>query len=61
MNGNGEFLHRSSSPVQKSWLYFSSGEESCPMTRSSSSSASSSMEAVVSTMATFLVGGWAEE
>ena len=35
--------------------------ESCPMTHSSSSSASSLMEVVVSTMATFLVGGWAEE
>ena len=61
MNSNGEFLCRSSSPIQKSWLYFSLGVESCPMTRSSSSLAISLTEAVVSTTATFLVGGWTEE
>ena len=61
MNGSREFLRRSSFPSQKSWLYSSCGLESCPMTQSSSSSAISSTEAVVSTMATFLVGGRAEE
>ena len=61
MYGYGEFLRRSGSPFQKSRLYSSLGVESCPMTRSSSSSAISSTEAVVSTTATFLVGGWAEE
>ena len=61
MNGGREFLCQSGFPFQKSWLYFSSGVESHPMTRSSSSSAISSTEAVVSTTATFLVGGRAEE
>ena len=61
MNGSREFLHQSGFPFQKSWLYFSCGVESCPMTRSSSSSAISSTEAVVSTTATFLVRGRAEE
>ena len=61
MNDGREFLRRSSFPFQKSWLYFSCGVESHPMTRSSSSSAISSTEAVVSTTATFLVGGRAEE
>ena len=61
MNGNGEFLCQSSSPIQKSWLYFSFGVESHPMTRSSSSLANSLMETVVSTTATFLVGGQVEE
>ena len=61
MNGSREFLHRSGFPFQKSWLYFYCGVESHPMTRSSSSLAISSTEAVVSTMATFLVGGRAEE
>ena len=61
MNGSGEFLCQSGSPFQKSWLYFSCREESRPMTQSSSSSAISSTEAVVSTMATFLVRGRAEE
>ena len=60
MNSNGEFLHRNGSPIQKSWLYFS-WVESCPMTQSSSSSAISSIEAVVLTTATFLVGGQAGE
>ena len=61
MNGSREFLRRSSFPFQKSWLYFSCGLESRPMTRSSSSSAIFSTEAAVSTTATFLVGGRAEE
>ena len=61
MNSSREFLHRRGFPVQKSWLYFSCGLESHPMTCSSSSSAISSMEATVSTTATFLVGGRAEE
>ena len=61
MNNGREFLRRSGFPIQKSWLHVSCGVESCPMTRSSSSSAISSTEAVVSTTATFLVGGRAGE
>ena len=61
VNDGREFLCRSGFPFQKSWLYFSCGEESCSMTRSSSSLAISLTEAVVSTMATFLVGGRVEE
>ena len=57
MNYGREFLRRSGFPFQKSWLYVSCGAESHLMTRSSSSSATSSTEAVVSTTATFLVGG----
>ena len=57
MNNGREFLHRSSLPFQKSRLYVSCGVESRPMTRSSSSSAISSTKAVVSTTATFFVGG----
>ena len=61
MNGSREFLRRSSFPFQKSWLYFSCGVESRPMTRSLSSSAISLTEAVVSITATFLGGGRAGE
>ena len=61
MNNGREFLRRSSFPFQKSWLYVSCEVESRPMTRSSSSSAISSTEALVSTTATFLVGGQAGE
>ena len=61
MNNSREFLRRSGFPFQKSWLYVSCGVESRLMTRSSSSSAISSTEAVVSTMATFLVRGRAGE
>ena len=61
MNNGREFLRRSGLPFQKSRLYFSCGVESCPMTRSSSSSSISSTEEVVSTTATFLVGGRAGE
>ena len=57
MNCGREFLRRSSFPFQKSWLYISCGVESRPMTQSLSSSATSLTEAVVSTTATFLVGG----
>ena len=57
MNGSREFLRRSGFPFQKSWLYFSCGLESRPMACSSSSSAISSTEAVVSTMATLWGGG----
>ena len=61
MNGSGEFLCRNSSPFQKSWLYFSCGVESRPMIQFLSSSAISSIAAVVSTTATFFVGGQAGE
>ena len=60
MNSSGESLCQNSSPFQKSRLYFS-WVESCPMTRSLSSSAISSIAVVVSTTATFLVGGQAGE
>ena len=61
MNNGREFLRRSSFPFQKSRLYVSCGVESRPMTRSLSSSAISSIEAAVSTTATFFVGGRAGE
>ena len=61
MNNGREFLHRSGFPIQKSWLYFSCGLESHPMTCSLSSLAISSTEAVVSMTATFFVGGRAGE